>query len=551
MGSRVLVVGFDGATFQVIRPLLEQGKLPNFRKIMEGGISGELLSVPNMISAAAWTSFATGKNPGKHGIFEFYERLPGAYQVRFLNAADRHAKSLWRLLSDQGLRVGVINVPMTYPCEKVNGFLIGGFEAPGVKSPHFSYPDGLYAELVQQCGGYILEPGITSDIMAGREDRVLGKLRESIAFRQASVLYLMQKQPWDFFSVVFRETDSAQHCCWKYYDTTSPHYEREQADQYGDIIPTVYQRLDEALGALLKKVDNDTLVLVVSDHGFGFRQYGNACLNDWLENEGLLRYREGKKNGLMQAAYQQVEKRLGRKSKEQLVRLFSPLRDRVQSQLFFSRLDWANTKAFADNVRETIYLNVKGRDPQGVVSPEEYEPLRDHIIGRLLEVRDVRTGHKVVDKVWRREEIYSGHYVAKAPDLLIRWRFSEPIWGLQSPGKPACHPDFPTQEQRAISGDHRPEGIFIAYQPGREVNPGREISGVRLEDIAPTVLQALGQPIPEDMDGRVLSELFGEDGGEVTYTAAANDSREHQDQGYSAEEEEKIRQRLRALGYID
>ncbi len=542
--TKVFCIGIDGATFDVIRPMIEAGELPAFARLMEQGASGPLLSTPNLISPSAWTSFMTGVNPGKHGIFEFYEKKRDCYGVRFINASDRKASSLWSILSEKGVEVGVVNVPMTYPAEKVNGFLIAGLESPGPEAMGFCYPAGLYEELKGALGRYIMEPGITSHVMAGDLAAAEALLYESIENRKESTLYLMKKYPWGFFNVVFRETDPAQHCFWKYFDKDSPDY---VASPYGRVIPEVYRRIDAAIAEITAALSEDTTVIVLSDHGFGFRQYANLALNGWLEGGGFLSFKDNDKDALSGRLYRQVEKRFKRKTKERLVRLFPKLRDKVQSGMFFSSINWSRTRAFADGIREGIYINLKGREPEGVVEPGDYEALRDEIIERLKGVVDPESGELIVDDVFKREEVYAGEMTDKSPDLIVRWRPKTGISGMRDIGGEGYKPRFLTEEHRTISGDHRDSGVLFLMGP--KVRPG-EIQGASIMDLTPTILHVMGHPVPSDMDGVVLKEaLLGHD--EVLVSGPSQSSGGGSESGYDPDEEEAVRKRLRDLGYVE
>jgi len=545
MKSRVFIIGIDGATFDVIKPMVGAGELPVFARLMERGAFGPLLSTPNLISPSAWTSFLTGVNPGKHGIFEFYEKKRDCYGVRFINASDRKAASLWSILSDNGAKVGVVNVPMTYPAEKVNGFLIAGLESPGPEAKGFTYPAGLYEELKGALGRYIMEPGITSHVMAGDRDTAEALLYESIENRKASTLYLMKKYPWDFFNVVFRDTDPAQHCFWKFYDKGSPDYEDSP---YCRVIPEVYRRIDAAMGEIIAALPEDVTVIVLSDHGFGFRQYANLCLNGWLEGEGHLRSRGKEKAALTGRLYRQVEKRFKRKTKERLVRLLPGLRDRVQSGVFFSKIDWSHTKAFADGIREGIYINLRGREPGGIVAPgEEYESLRDEIIAGLMETRDPQSGEPVVDKVLKREDVYDGEMTEMSPDLIVRWRPDVGISGLRAADGAVYTPHFLTEEHRTISGDHRETGVLFMTGPGIKRGALRDAS---IMDLAPTILHVMGHSVPSDMDGVVLLKaLKGRK--KVVLSGPSGKDGPDVEGGYAPDEEEAVRKRLRDLGYVE
>ena len=546
VARRVFCIGLDGATFDVMTPLMEAGEMPVMARLMEEGAWGPLRSTPNLISPSAWTSFMTGVNPGRHGIFEFYEKRRDSYGVRFINASDRKAASLWRILGERGARVGVVNVPMTYPAEEVNGFLIAGLESPGPEARFFSHPPGMYEELTRALGRYIMEPGITSHVMAGDLQRAEALLYESVLNRRDSTLYLMENHPWDLFTVVFRETDPAQHCFWKYHDRNSPDY---TPSEYARVVPEVYRRIDAAMGEILAALSDDVFVLVLSDHGFGFRQYGNLCLNGLLEGAGMLRFRRDGRRGLSGRLYRQVEKRFKRKTKERLVRLFPGLRERVQSGVFFSSIDWEGTRAFTDGVREGVYVNLRGREPGGVVSPSEYDEVRDEITALLMEARDPDSGERVVQGVLRREDVYSGPMTEMSPDLIVRWRPDVAVGGLMDRGGRVYRPRFLTEEHRTISGDHREEGVL--FMRGEGVRAGR-VEGASIMDLAPTILHVMGQAVPSDMEGRVLTgALQGGRGVEIASPSVHPGGPGGPGTGLDEDEEEAVRKRLRDLGYVE
>ena len=274
-----LVFGLDGATFELFDPWIMVGKLPVIGQCLREGTRSTLRSTPLSNSAQAWSSFITGKNPGKHGIYDFFERVPDGYGVRFLNASFRKGKSLWRLASDAGRRVGVMNVPITYPAEPVNGFLIPGLDAPGMDN-RFAYPRGLMDEIDQQVGRYVLEAGIWGYIRRGKPEAALEKLLEMARVRTATASYLLKTKKWDLFVVVYTATDKAQHHFWKYIDPSRPEFLSTQP--HGSAILQVYQQIDQGIARLIQAA-GDATVIVMSDHGAGPSVRGRA--------EGLWRYR--------------------------------------------------------------------------------------------------------------------------------------------------------------------------------------------------------------------------------------------------------------------
>lgn len=561
--KKVFVLGLDGATFDLILPWVSEGRLPAFSRLISEGAWGELESVPNQRSGAAWTSFMTGKNPGKHGIFEFYEYLPSSYNLRFINSRDRDGESLWQILSQLNKKVGVINVPMTYPAEEVNGFLVAGLDSPSTKSKGFTYPSHLLERLPGEFGDYILEPGLTGAIVGGNTNEAVDMLQKELRQKMEVSNYLMKNSPWEFFMVVLRSLDAAQHCFWKYMDSTHPDFNTSESRQYGNTILDTYRMIDGFIGELMTSLDDDTNLVVMSDHGFGKKHPANNQLNQWLKGRGLLFHTissKKKDGGLLSKIYREVIGKTPRRAKEWLWENLPSLRDEVQSRLCFSNMDWPKTRAYSDTLFPNIRINLKGRELKGVVEPgKEYEELIKVLISELKDLRDMNSGEKIVDKVFRQEEIYHGKYTDNAPDLLIRWREDLIISGIKlSDGDHFSEPFIPAipgEDCRVISGDHHLKGIFLSW--GKNIRKGIEIEGARIMDLAPTILSIMGESVPEDMDGKVISRIFDGEflkGNPISYHKNLDGGKgtsirtPHQ---YTHEEKEEIEVRLRGLGYLE
>lgn len=560
---RLLIIGLDGATFDLIRPWAAAGKLPHIARLMEQGSSAPLRSVPNQNSAPAWSSYATGKNPGKHGIYYFDERIEGGYQTRYLNGSFRQGDSWWMLASRAGKGVGVVNVPMSYPAEPVNGVMLAGLDAPGVHSHGFSHPPELIKELEQQVGGYIVEPGIPSYMKMGRRDLAEKAIFDAADKRAAYVRYLLTSRPWDVFHVTFTASDAAHHFFWRDMDPRHPEHDPDEAQHYGDTIERVYRRLDEIVGELTALAPG-AAVMLMSDHGGGFNQRGAEYLNDWLASLGLLHYVDESQRPLLEATrdrvkqaafaplkwgYQLVDRNLSREAKLRLVRMLPGLRERMETALAFSVIDWSRTKAYAYGARDDLWINLKGREPRGIVPSSEYEALRDEIIATLYASRDVLDHQPVVEEVLKREAVCHGPYLHKAPDLLIRWKTTRVIRGIYLPRPDRPAPPAPPFRANLNNGGHRLYGIFVLAGPG--VRQNNAFAGADLWDLAPTILHYLGLSVPEDMDGRVIEEAFEPawlDQRPIAYSAGGGET--IRSRYYDSEDEAVIEERLRGLGYV-
>lgn len=557
--SKILVIGIDGATFDLIIPWVKEGKLPKFEKLLQDGVHGNLKSVPNMNSAPAWTSFATGKNPGKHGIFYFDELIPRTYQKRYLNGSYRQGKAFWNYAGEFSKKTIIINVPMTYPAEEVNGLMIAGMDTPSVNSPGFTYPPNLAKDIQKITKGYIIEPGIPSIMKKGNKKLAIYKLLETIQKRRCCAEYLMKSHPWDLFVVVFTATDVAQHFFWKYIDPFHPEYDKKSAQKYGETILRVYQEIDKSIGSLLS-IAGRVITVLVSDHGAGINQRGAEFLPPWLEQIGFLSYKKsfGLKNlliSLLERGYTLVDKLFLRETKLLLTRLLPGAREAIESLSAFKDFDWSQTKAYSDGIRDEIWINVKGREPYGIVEPgREYDRTCEILIEKLLEVQDSRTGKPVVKKVLKKNEIYWGEFVSKAPDITIIWNSDQIISGLKSPEISSNLPPRKKKANSLISGGHREEGILIMAGPG--IKKGTFISSADIYDIAPTLLYLLNIPIPDDMDGHVITKALEENHLTLNPVHYRNYKRKKplessKTHDYSRNDEEIIKKRLKDLGYIE
>ena len=575
MQTRLFVIGLDAATLGLLEPWFRAGKLPNLAEIHRTGVHGPLESIIPPMSAQAWTSLATGKNPGKHGIFDFIQFLPGSYDIHFCNGGTRRTPSLWRILSDAGKTVGVMNVPMTYPPEPVNGFLISGMETPGVHSTYTSPPE-LANELRRVVGEYHLHG---DHYTRHGPDAFLESVFAMIDSQVAACKYLLRRDRWDFFFTVLTPTDKVQHFFWHYRDRTHPLHTAEGEARYGDAIFRVYDRIDRAIGEYRALVPDDTVVMVVSDHGAG-PYYRIVYLDRWLAQQGFLHYkeREGPSGRqltfeLSRTGYVRLRKYLPRSVKDWLKSTFPETRRKIESHLTMSQIDWARTKAFSIGIESTrVFINRTDRFPQGTVRPgREYETLRDELIEKLLALQDPQTGQRVAERVYRAEDLYHGECMDGAADLVVLWKNSEYItrrsYGVDRGGRQAAiiDDDYRAGDIGELmtlvqTATHRMDGVVMLT--GGPIESGKRLEGARLVDIAPTVLYLLGLPVPTDMDGTVLKGAIRKpylEAHPVRYADAAargdggtsTDGGDGGDGGYSRDEAEVVEDRLKALGYLE
>jgi predicted AlkP superfamily phosphohydrolase/phosphomutase len=556
---KVLIIGLDAATPGLVEKWIAEDRLPNIGRFLMDGAMGPLNSVPNRHSGPAWSTMVTGLNPGKHGIYWFTEDTPETYQYRFINGAFRHGKAFWRILSEDGQRVGVVNVPLTYPAESVNGVFVAGLDSPSPDEPAFTYPSELRHEVTQAAGGeYYVHPALATYVISGEMDAGLDRLHRSIDKRAAVAEHLMATREWDAFMVVFTESDVVQHFFWRQMEDPSP----DDPPRHRNAIRDTYEHLDRVVGRLMERAGDDTITVLVSDHGARYDDGLARALPNWLENLGLLTYRsnENKKtaSSLVQSSvakvYRQLDKRLPPEFKHKLSRRLPSLRRRVEVMMTYARVDWSRTKAYTDGVRPEIWINLRGRQSQGIVDQAEYERVRQEIIDELTSGVCASTGKPLVKRVMRREEAYSGPFVSRSPDLIIEWAAEGACLDVRYPDGRAFKllkrhlPDDPRDE--VLNGGHDQFGIVGLLGPG--VRPGR-LEQADIADIAPTVLFMRHAPIPSDVDGRVLTEAL------TPELIAAAPSRQggsgiveaEETTGYSEDEEAEIKERLQGLGYVE
>lgn len=550
---KVLVIGLDGVPLNIIESWAAEDKLPTFRKLMEQGAVGQLRSTTPPTSGPSWSTFMTGKNPGKTGIYDFLYRRKGSYVFPPVNANRRDGVAIWKLLSDRGKKVGTVNVPMSYPVEEVNGFMISGWMTP-YSAQDFIYPAELGEELKERIGYYTIYP--TETFAEARRDSFLQACDELLDMRTRTALYLMDNYPCEFFMVVIFDTDRVLHQLWHYLDPGHPwRIPGDGTDKSGPVL-RYFQRVDEKVGEIISRADEDTLVIVLSDHGMG-PAHNFIVLNNWLLNVGLLQLKRDPwrffkhqlfKRGFTLRNVHRLADTLGLAKHAEYKGLYSM--DHLMKLVFLSFLDvdWSRSKAYSFGRHlGSVYLNVKGREPKGIVNPgREYEEVREEIIRMARQFVHPQTGEPLIGDILKREDIYQGPYLDRAPDLILRPRDESNIFfGLADFGS-----NITVDTVYRYSGMHRDYGLLM--MGGKGIKAGAAIAGAGIEDLAPTILYAMGSPIPEDMDGRPLTEVFSEEyKAQVPVLYGEGESaRELGETGYTEEAEEEIRERLKGLGYL-
>jgi predicted AlkP superfamily phosphohydrolase/phosphomutase len=567
--AKLMVIGLDGATFDLIDAFIEAGELPNLERLVSQGTRALLRSTIPPATFPAWTSFATGVNPGKHGIFDFTRMKSKSYGMEFSNSTHRKYPAFWEVLGKLGKRVCVVALPGTYPPEKVNGIMISGFDSPvatGIDAS-FVYPKELFRELNSKFGRFPFADFQELVIEKGWHDLAFEKLLSGLKRKKDIALHLFKKEKWDLFLFLFGESDTVSHHFWCAFDEASPRFVPELASKHREAIKKIYRELDNAIGELVEVAGDEYHLLIASDHGSGGSGDKIFYINRWLEKEGFLIFRRTggafsrNIDSLKKAAMHLIPPR----AQEWLLR--SPLKQlaaNLEAESRFGMIDWEKTQAFSEelNYAPSIRINSKGERPKGIVRESQYQSLCSEIIQKLTELEDPFTKRRIVKRVHPREELYSGPFVPEAPDLVLELELdngysysclkTSPLENL-FPLRKMEKWEHIGAKGRSLNGSHRPEGILILK--GEGVRPGFHLEKAEIIDITPTVYYLFGIEIFKDMDGSVLISAFEEEHkgrNRVKHAETAGGfGFKVRERPYSGKEAREVEERLRALGYLE
>ncbi|MBU0518423.1 alkaline phosphatase family protein [bacterium] len=550
---KVLILGLDGFDPDLFAKWRRD--LPNLNRLASAGVMRPLRSTTPPMTFPAWSTFLTGANPGKHGIFDFTERIPGKMGVRFLNATRRRYPTFLKQLSDAGVRVGSIGIPTTYPPEPLNGFTISGFDTPlpSKADRTYLYPPELSDLLQERLGGYSFGDFNESKITAGWHGQVLKQLFEGITRKIETAELLIDEYAPELLAVHVGETDTVGHHFWSFCDACSPRHVKADSAEVGDAIQGVYQAADKLVGELIAKGQPE-LTLVVSDHGMGGTSDRMLYLNRFLEQAGFLKFNSGSVLSRSMAPLKKLGMTwLPYRWQQQVFRLADgKIASNIESMQRFGGIDWAETVAFSEelNYFSSIWLNVRGRDPFGCIAPEDVPKAAKILKEALLSWRDPADNQPVINAVHTRAELYDGPEINFAPDLILELNRPEGYnfalgrtlspHGI-APWRRLDPEEYIGYKGGTMNGSHRQYGTLMLY--GTNIAADLDIPHPTLEDIAPTVLDYLNLPKAAWMDGK---SLFSES------QDAASVARQNPDEApYSQQEEASIRRKLEQLGYLD
>lgn len=457
--AKLLVFGLDCATPQLLFDAWLDD-LPNLKRLVDRGIAGPLRSTLPPITVPAWTAMMTSKDPGMLGFYGFRNRKSYDYEnLYFANAKYVKAKTLWNYLSRNRKKSLIFGIPQTFPPKPLNGIMVASFLTPN-KDVQFTYPDDIKAELDQAAGGdYMID---VKDFRTDDKNRLLSSIHEMSRRRFKAFRHFYSKEEYDFAMLVEMGIDRIHHGFWRYTDKTHRLY--EPGNEYENCIKDYYQALDEEIGKTLEIVDEDTSIMVVSDHG-AKTMVGAICVNEWLQQKGWLTLKE---------------------------------EPTEQKRLSMDMVDWSKTKAWGEGGYYCrLFLNVEGREPYGQIPNDEYESFRDEVKEALENIAD-EEGNCIGTRVFKPEEVYR-EVKNIPPDLIVY--FGNLDWrSAGSVGVGSVH--MYENDTGPDDANHAEHGVFIlARADGSKPAERDEYS---IYDIAPTVLTHFGLDVPDDMIGRSI-----------------------------------------------
>jgi len=463
---KVFVIGLDCAPPELMFDAW-RNELPNFKQLIDNGAYGQLMSSIPAITVPAWSSMTSGKDPGVLGIYGFRNRRDYTYDNRYIaTGLSVKEKRVWDILGEAGKECIVVGVPQTYPVRPVNGCLISSFLTPSTTNPktQWTHPLSLRAEIEE-----LLEPETydvdVPEFRTNDKKALLQQIYDMTRKRFKVLRYMLDEKPWDFFMFVEMGVDRIHHALWAHHDLSHPKHDPDSP--FTNAIKEYYLYLDEEVGTLLKRLPQGTHVITVSDHGVK-SMTGGICINEWLRREGYLTLYDDPPTGWL-SSFEKVE------------------------------VDWSKTAAWGDGgYYGRIFLNVEGREPNGIIPAGEYESFRERLAEHIEQI-ETPDGKLMGNVVFKPQAIYR-EVNNVAPDLIVY--FGNLSW--RSVGS-FGHDDVYTFENDTGPDDanHAENGIWIYTQLGKDLG-GKRLPDKQLMDFAPTVLDLFGLPIPADMQGKVI-----------------------------------------------
>ena len=496
---KLLIIGLDGASFDLLNHLKSEGCLPAFSKLINEGLFYPLNPTTPPHTAPGWVSSLTGVNPGNHGIYQFWDTQSPSYVGRFMGSNDVGVPFIWKILNESGYSTGLINIPMTHPPKEVNGYILTW---PLSNTLRYCYPADLIKEIAAHQGHY------ASDLvtMFNGDINYINEALEITRKRLQTIKYLVQNKSVDFFMTVFTEIDRVSHFYW--------HYMANDDNNYGlrDAIKNIYIETDRVLGEILDLLEDDTTLMVYSDHGF---EQGDIdfYVQTYLKKVGLLNLKQKSDDYVLEDNW------------------FEYVHDNKKYTV-----DWDKTIAYmAAPGSYGININLKGRQEKGIIEPSEYEETCQKVIEQLKLVVNPSNNKPLFKEVVKNSSVYHGELTCSAPDIIM----IPENWGTMVHHKITDSDLFSFEPEQ--KGMHSMDGIFLMY--GNNVKDLDHTPPPNLHDIAPTILDLFDVPIPSYMEGASIFSLQEKRDTNIPFKLSNGQS------SYSDEEQSEIKERLKNLGY--
>lgn len=508
---KLFVLGLDGASFRLIYQFVNEDKLPNFKKLIREGMFKKLKTTNPPHTAPGWTSAFTGVQPGKHGIYQFWDTQSPDYFGEYMGSNQVGVPTVWEILNQFSYRTIMVNIPMTYPPKEVNGTMISW---PLSNTLRYAYPKDVLFKVAKAGGHYASD----INVMFDNNLEYISEAIEVTKKRVKTVEYFLKNEEWDLFISVFTEIDRISHYYWSFMDESSPVYNPNVEEKYKLAIENIYRETDLALGKILEMLPDDATLMLLSDHGFTVGQV-DFYVQTFLMNHSLLAVKEVDRESVKDYSWFYMEE-AGKKYE----------------------VDWNQTTAYmASPGSYGVNINLKGRQKQGIIEQDQYEEERDKIIALLKTIIHPVKKTPMFREVLIREEVYAGKSLHMAPDIImVPYEYSTMVHHKIDPDK-----IFGKPEQK---GMHDTDAIFGLY--GQNA-PQYKFGEIALEDIAPTILNLFSIKTPAYMDGESIIQLSdeGEEWKEFEMSdASLGECKE--EKAYTSEESQEVAEKLRTLGYL-
>ena len=532
--NKAAVIGLDGAAWHLLDPLLAEGQMPNLAALRSEGAAGVLSSTVPTYTPPAWTSAATGVNPGRHGIYGFIEGNAQTKGLELVHSGKIKAPTIWEIANEQSATVGVYNLPLTYPPRDLEGWMVSGMMTPsyGERLKGFAKPAEIERKILDWVPDYVVDisPNWETDY---KDAALCERIQDSLSQRKLVLERLLDEDSPDLLFAVLEAPDRLQHVYYRYMDPRDELFDSDAGRSIRPEIVKCFAMMDEIVGLVQSWAPGG--VICCSDHGFtawDVSVHTNALLERW----GYLKMKTVAKAMQTSAARKLVP----------IAKSVLPAKVARQAKgKTFAGIDWSRTKAFASPIpQQGIFINVAGREPFGIVPEHEVEALKQEIAQRFRDLKGP-DGQAVTDRVWLAQDVFHGNALQGAPDVMPvlrdhRFELDDEVF----------HREPFTDLSHLPRGVHHPDGIVALG--GTDVRPGAEVTG-SIMDVTPTLLYMAGLKIPEGLDGSVLQDAFTPETAQkrpVQTVAPLSSKASDETSPYSEEEEALIEENLRGLGYL-